>query len=324
MSTRELHAERDRLAAPLAECPPDRSRELRLAAQRATEAERARQQARTDHQAASQQVAALAGSWRRRRELPAAKERRVLAEHTVATTTGQADQAAERLGVLRRVQQRHLGWMEAHDTPSCGSRSARAHPGAWLAWQGRPAGAGAGPAGLVAGRTRPRAHRPAGAWGVARGRRGTGRLPAHLRPGPPRAGRACWGQGGPGWSGGCTAHGPDRRACRRNRRAAGAPRPWRAHPSPRRPRAAADHGRPWAPGRPAAAAGRRTPPIGAWPPPRLAGRPGRPGAPGRLGPPPRPARPAASQPRTTRPHPRPRPQPPGTRRPLGLLGSRDL
>jgi hypothetical protein len=258
MSTRELHAERDRLAAPLAECPPDRSRELRLAAQRATEAERARQQARTDHQAASQQVAALAGSWRRRRELPAAKERRVLAEHTVATTTGQADQAAERLGVLRRVQQRHLGWMEAHDTPSCGSRSARAHPGAWLAWQGRPAGAGAGPAGLVAGRTRPRAHRPAGAWGVARGRRGTGRLPAHLRPGPPRAGRACWGQGGPGWSGGCTAHGPDRRACRRNRRAAGAPRPWRAHPSPRRPRAAADHGRPWAPGRPAAAAGRRT------------------------------------------------------------------
>src|SRR4029450_1712059 len=27
----------------------------------------------------------------------------------------QADQAAERLGLLRRAQQRHLGWMEAHD-----------------------------------------------------------------------------------------------------------------------------------------------------------------------------------------------------------------
>jgi hypothetical protein len=39
----------------------------------------------------------------------------VLAEHAVRTTTGQADQAAERLGVLRRAQQRHLGWMEAHD-----------------------------------------------------------------------------------------------------------------------------------------------------------------------------------------------------------------
>ena len=32
----------------------------------------------------------------------------------MAATTGQADQAAERLGVLRRAQQRHLGWMEAH------------------------------------------------------------------------------------------------------------------------------------------------------------------------------------------------------------------
>jgi conjugative relaxase-like TrwC/TraI family protein len=113
-STAELRAERDRLAALRAECPPDRSRELRLAAQRATEAEQARQQARTDHQAASEQVAALEGSWRRR-DLPAARDRLVLAEHAVRTTTEQADQAAERLGVLRRAQQRHLGWMEAHD-----------------------------------------------------------------------------------------------------------------------------------------------------------------------------------------------------------------
>jgi hypothetical protein len=30
-------------------------------------------------------------------------------------TTGQADQAAERLGILRRAQQRHVGWLEAHD-----------------------------------------------------------------------------------------------------------------------------------------------------------------------------------------------------------------
>jgi conjugative relaxase-like TrwC/TraI family protein len=115
LSTAELRAERDRLAALRAECPPDRSRELRLAAQRAAEAEQARQQARADHQAASEQVAALAGSWRRRRDLAVARDRLTLAEHALRTTTGQADQAAARLGVLRRAQQRHLGWMEAHD-----------------------------------------------------------------------------------------------------------------------------------------------------------------------------------------------------------------
>jgi conjugative relaxase-like TrwC/TraI family protein len=115
LSTRELRAERDRLAQLRAECPPDRSRELRLATQRATEAEQARQQARTDHQAASEQVAALQGSWHRRRELAVARDRLALANHALQTSTGQADQATERLGLLRRAQQRHLGWMEAHD-----------------------------------------------------------------------------------------------------------------------------------------------------------------------------------------------------------------
>jgi hypothetical protein len=42
LSTWELRAERNRLAALRAECPPDRSRELRLAAQRAADAEQAR------------------------------------------------------------------------------------------------------------------------------------------------------------------------------------------------------------------------------------------------------------------------------------------
>jgi hypothetical protein len=115
LSTRALRAERDRLAELRRSCPPDRSRELRLAAQRAAEAEQARQQARADHQAASEQMAALAGSWRRRRDLAVTRDRLVLAEHALATTTGQVDQAAERLGILRRAQQRHLGWMEAHD-----------------------------------------------------------------------------------------------------------------------------------------------------------------------------------------------------------------
>jgi conjugative relaxase-like TrwC/TraI family protein len=131
LSTAELRAERDRLAALRAECPPDRSRELRLAAQRAGEAEQARQQARAEQEAASEQVAALEGSWRRRRELPAARERLVLAEHALQTTTRQADQAAERLGILRRAQQRHLGWMEAHDEELRVQERAVAREAAW-------------------------------------------------------------------------------------------------------------------------------------------------------------------------------------------------
>jgi hypothetical protein len=131
LSTRALRAERDRLAELRAQCPPDCSRELRLATQRATEAEQARQQARADHQAAAEQVAALAGSWRRRRELPVARDRLVLAEHAVRTTTGQADQAAERLGILRRAQQQHLGWMEAHDEELRVQERAVAREAAW-------------------------------------------------------------------------------------------------------------------------------------------------------------------------------------------------
>ena len=114
-STRELRAERDRLAQLRASCPPDRSWELQLATRRAAEAEQAHQQAHADRQAAAQQVAALAGRWRGRRELATARERLVLAEHGLCTTTSQADQATERLGLLRRAQQRHLGWLEAHD-----------------------------------------------------------------------------------------------------------------------------------------------------------------------------------------------------------------
>jgi conjugative relaxase-like TrwC/TraI family protein len=130
-STAELRAERDRLAALRAECPPDRSRELRLATQRATEAEQARQQATADQQEAAEQVAALAGSWLRRRDLQAARDRLVLAEHALRTTTGQADQVTARLGVLRRAQQRRLGWLEAHDEELRLQERAVAREAAW-------------------------------------------------------------------------------------------------------------------------------------------------------------------------------------------------
>jgi conjugative relaxase-like TrwC/TraI family protein len=130
-STRELRAERDRLAQLRAECPPDRSRELRLAAQRASEAEQARRQARQDREAAADQVDALQGRLLRRRDLQGARDRLVLAEHALQTTTRQADQTAERLGVLRRAQQRHLGWMEAHDPELRVQERAVAREDAW-------------------------------------------------------------------------------------------------------------------------------------------------------------------------------------------------
>ena len=110
-----------------------------------------------------------ASRWRRWRaaggaaaSVPAARERLVLAEHALQTTTGQADQAAERLGVLRRAQQRHLGWMEAHDADLRVQERAVA-AGGCLAAAGRPARAGPGPAGLAGGRTRPGPERPPGA-----------------------------------------------------------------------------------------------------------------------------------------------------------------
>jgi hypothetical protein len=88
-------------------------------------------QARTDQQAASEQVAALQDSWRRRRDLAAARDRLVLAEHALQTTTRQADQAAERLGILRRAQQRRLCWTEAHDEEFRLHERAVAREAAW-------------------------------------------------------------------------------------------------------------------------------------------------------------------------------------------------
>jgi conjugative relaxase-like TrwC/TraI family protein len=131
LSTRELRAERDRLAELRAECPPDRSRELQLAAQRAVDAEQARQQTLRDQQEAVEEVAAFQGRLLRRRDLQAARDRLALAEHALRTTTAQADQAAERLGVLRRAQQRRLGWMEAHDEELRVQERAVAREAAW-------------------------------------------------------------------------------------------------------------------------------------------------------------------------------------------------
>src|SRR4029453_11392228 len=95
------------------------------------EVEQARQQAFRDQQQAAEEVGALQGRLLRRRDLAPARERLVLAEHGLRTTTGQADQAAERLGILRRAQQRHLGWLEAHDAELQVLERAVAREDAW-------------------------------------------------------------------------------------------------------------------------------------------------------------------------------------------------
>src|SRR6266508_4082428 len=93
-STKRLREERDQLTALRRECPPDRSRELRLARQRAADLEQARQAAQVEHQAATARLAAVGGSRLRRREAAAARERLTLAEHGLRTTTRQAGRDA--------------------------------------------------------------------------------------------------------------------------------------------------------------------------------------------------------------------------------------
>ncbi len=110
-STRQLREERDRVQAARAECPPDRSRELTLAQRRAAELEQARRQALADVEAARAKAADARG----RAARLAARDRLALAEHRAGTLTRQADQAAERRGMLRRHQQQRAGWLEAND-----------------------------------------------------------------------------------------------------------------------------------------------------------------------------------------------------------------
>jgi hypothetical protein len=110
-STRQLRAERDRIQAARAECPADRARELALATRRAAELEQARRQALADLEAARAEAAGARG----RAGRLAARDRLALAEHRVGALARQADQAAERVGMLRRHQQQRAGWLEAHD-----------------------------------------------------------------------------------------------------------------------------------------------------------------------------------------------------------------
>jgi conjugative relaxase-like TrwC/TraI family protein len=133
LSTRQLRDRRDELAALHASCPPDRARELARARQRAGDLEQARRAAQAEHQAATAAFAQLEGRRWHRRDQAAARDRLTLAKHALKTVTGQAEQATERVGVLRRAQQQRAGWLERHaDLPVLEQANTRE-----LAWRQR-------------------------------------------------------------------------------------------------------------------------------------------------------------------------------------------
>jgi hypothetical protein len=133
LSTGQLREQRDELAALRASCPPDRARELARARERAGELEAARQAAQAEHQAAIAALAQVEGRLLRRRDQAATRDRLALAEHALKTVSGQAEQAAERVGLLRRAGQERAGWLEQHaDLPVLERANARE-----LAWRQR-------------------------------------------------------------------------------------------------------------------------------------------------------------------------------------------
>jgi conjugative relaxase-like TrwC/TraI family protein len=133
LSTRQLRAQRDELAALRASCPPDRSRELARAAERAGELQAARQDVQLEQQAATAALAQVQGRRWHHRDAAAARDRATLAEHALKTVTGQAEHASERVGVLRRAGQARAGWLEQHaDLPVLERANARE-----LAWRQR-------------------------------------------------------------------------------------------------------------------------------------------------------------------------------------------
>ena len=114
LSTRQLRDRRDQLAALRASCPSDRSREFQRARERAADLEQARRAAQAEHQVATGALAAAGGRLLHRRDWAAARDRLTLAQHALKTVTGQAEQATERLGLLRRAEQERAGWLEQH------------------------------------------------------------------------------------------------------------------------------------------------------------------------------------------------------------------
>jgi conjugative relaxase-like TrwC/TraI family protein len=116
LSTRQLRAERDRLARLRAQAPKDQTRRLTRATRRRQDADRDLTTATARRQAAAARVAELGrlGGLGHRRELAAARQQHRLAETAEQLARRQADRAGAVELAARRAQQQRAGWLEAH------------------------------------------------------------------------------------------------------------------------------------------------------------------------------------------------------------------
>ncbi len=116
LSTRELRAERDRLARLLAKAPTDQTRRLAHATRRRQDADRDLATAAARRQAAAVRVGEFGrlGGLGHRRELAAARQQHRLAETTEQLARRQADRAGTAELAARHAQQQRAGWLEAH------------------------------------------------------------------------------------------------------------------------------------------------------------------------------------------------------------------
>ena len=138
MSTRELRAERNRLARLLRQAPPDRSRLVAHTTRQRQDAEQGLADATATAEAAQQRLGELGGSAGRffhRREFTQAREQLALADTAAKLARQQADRAADRERVARQAQQRREGWLERHPDAIAQDRELTRV----LAWRGRAA-----------------------------------------------------------------------------------------------------------------------------------------------------------------------------------------
>jgi hypothetical protein len=116
LSTRQLRAERDRLARLLAQAPKDQTRRLAQATRRRQDADRDLAAATARRQAAAARVAELGrlGGLGHRHKLAAARQQHRLAETAEQLARRQADRAGTAELAARRAQQQRTSWLQAH------------------------------------------------------------------------------------------------------------------------------------------------------------------------------------------------------------------
>jgi hypothetical protein len=126
LSTRQLREQRNQLAELRASCPPDRSRELARARERAEELEAARRAAQAERETAIAALAQVEGRLLRRREAAAARDRLTLAEHALKTLLAVGSTGASPLGMRGSSSSTSTPQFRADKLPVARQR--------WLAW----------------------------------------------------------------------------------------------------------------------------------------------------------------------------------------------